>query len=134
MIRVAVMECQYGPRRKGSKADGTREETGEGYWGYKILTNHTNIIILITDYKHACPARIYVKKVRKFPNCSVPTDVNRKVLKQLMDRAFQVLTEQGFSEGGEEQTYPKHLCTVGIICSYINYCGTRVSHCRHYLN
>jgi len=64
---------------------------------------------LITDYKHACPARIYVKKVRKFPNCLVPTDVNRKVLKQLMDRAFQVLREQGFSEGGEEQYVPTFL-------------------------
>jgi len=77
-------------------------------WGYKILTNRYSIL-LVTDYKHACPARIYVKKVRKFPNCSVPTDVNRKVLKQLMDRAFQVLREQGFSEGGEERYVPTFL-------------------------
>ncbi|KAF4109441.1 hypothetical protein G5714_010514 [Onychostoma macrolepis] len=72
--RAIVMECQFGPRRKGVQPKkGSEQETNQ------------NIL-----YKATCPARIYIKKVRKFLEYKVPTDpkVDKKVVRQEQEKAF----------------------------------------------
>ncbi|XP_052361821.1 calcium-responsive transcription factor-like [Oncorhynchus keta] len=72
--RAIVMECQYGPRRKGLQPKKTAEQN----------------ISPIIDYKATCPARIYIKKVCKFPQHRVPTDpnVDKRVVRQEQEKAF----------------------------------------------
>ncbi|XP_073489404.1 calcium-responsive transcription factor [Aquarana catesbeiana] len=71
--RAIVMECQYGPRRKGSQP----KRSGEGDQSYKAT----------------CPARIYIKKVKKFPKYRVPTDpkIDKKLIKMEQEKAFNLL-------------------------------------------
>ncbi|KAM4025156.1 calcium-responsive transcription factor isoform 1-T3 [Anomaloglossus baeobatrachus] len=75
--RAIVMECQYGPRRKGSqpKKGGEIESTSGQL------------------YKATCPARIYIKKVKKFPAYRVPTDpkIDKKLIKLEQEKAFNLL-------------------------------------------
>ncbi|XP_069841348.1 calcium-responsive transcription factor [Dendropsophus ebraccatus] len=75
--RAIVMECQYGPRRKGSQP----KKSGEG-------DSTTGQI-----YKATCPARIYIKKVKKFPSYRVPTDpkIDKKLIKLEQEKAFNLL-------------------------------------------
>ncbi|XP_072274857.1 calcium-responsive transcription factor [Pyxicephalus adspersus] len=75
--RAIVMECQYGPRRKGSQP----KKSGEG--------DSTSGQM----YKATCPARIYIKKVKKFPNYRVPTDpkIDKKLIKMEQEKAFNLL-------------------------------------------
>ncbi|XP_036396900.1 calcium-responsive transcription factor [Megalops cyprinoides] len=72
--RAIVMECQFGPRRKGVQPKKMAEQE----------------ICPSTQYKATCPARIYIKKVRKFPEYRVPTDpkVDKKVVRQEQEKAF----------------------------------------------
>ncbi|XP_071977320.1 calcium-responsive transcription factor [Engystomops pustulosus] len=75
--RAIVMECQYGPRRKGSQPKKSGEsETIAGQM-----------------YKATCPARIYIKKVKKFPSYRVPTDpkIDKKLIKLEQEKAFNLL-------------------------------------------
>lgn len=83
--RAVVMECQYGPRRKGNP--------------HKKETNASG------DYKLTCPARIYVKRVKKFPEFSVDLNLDKKTLKMEMDRAFHELKQTGFNGFGQERYY-----------------------------
>ncbi|XP_063285911.1 calcium-responsive transcription factor isoform X1 [Pelobates fuscus] len=75
--RAIVMECQYGPRRKGiqPKKTGENESTSS------------------QKYKATCPARIYIKKVKKFPNYRVPTDpkIDKKLIRMEQEKAFNLL-------------------------------------------
>ncbi|XP_075685850.1 calcium-responsive transcription factor [Rhinoderma darwinii] len=75
--RAIVMECQYGPRRKGSQP----KKSGE---------NDSTTGQL---YKATCPARIYIKKVKKFPSYRVPTDpkIDKKLIKLEQEKAFNLL-------------------------------------------
>ncbi|XP_069471619.1 calcium-responsive transcription factor [Ambystoma mexicanum] len=75
--RAIVMECQYGPRRKGAMPKKAAKQDGPS--GQK--------------YKATCPARIYIKKVQKFPEYRVPTDENidRKVIRMEQEKAFDQL-------------------------------------------
>ncbi|XP_066431525.1 calcium-responsive transcription factor isoform X2 [Eleutherodactylus coqui] len=75
--RAIVMECQYGPRRKGSQPKKSVE------------TDSTNGQM----YKATCPARIYIKKVKKFPSYRVPTDpkIDKKLIKLEQETAFKLL-------------------------------------------
>ncbi|KAM4608730.1 calcium-responsive transcription factor-like [Polymixia lowei] len=86
--RAIVMECQYGPRRKGLQP--------------KKNTEHTP-----TDYKTTCPARIYIKKVRKFPEFCVPMEptVDRKTVRQDQEKAFSSLRSQPLDTGGALRYY-----------------------------
>ncbi|KAK7168841.1 hypothetical protein R3I93_004978 [Phoxinus phoxinus] len=84
--RAIVMECQFGPRRKGVQPKkGSEQETNQ------------NIL-----YKATCPARIYIKKVRKFPEYKVPTDpkVDKKVVRQEQEKAFFNLKKSLWDVGG----------------------------------
>ncbi|XP_069589662.1 calcium-responsive transcription factor isoform X3 [Ranitomeya imitator] len=75
--RAIVMECQYGPRRKGSQPKkGGESEIPAG-----------------PLYKATCPARIYIKKVKKFPAYRVPTDpkIDKKLIKLEQEKAFNLL-------------------------------------------
>ncbi|XP_072198187.1 calcium-responsive transcription factor isoform X2 [Excalfactoria chinensis] len=80
------MECQYGPRRKGfqSKKSGEQESTS----GYL--------------YKATCPARIYIKKVQKFPEYRVPTDpkIDKKIIRMEQEKAFNMLKKNLIEAGG----------------------------------
>ncbi|KAM4698060.1 calcium-responsive transcription factor [Rhinophrynus dorsalis] len=74
--RAIVMECQYGPRRKGAQPKKNENE-----------------IMSAASYKATCPARIYIKKVKKFPNYRVPTDplIDKKLLRMEQEKAFNLL-------------------------------------------
>ncbi|CAC5415222.1 CARF [Mytilus coruscus] len=80
---AVVMECQYGPRRKGNP--------------HKKETNASG------DYKLTCPSRIYVKRVKKFPEFSVDLNLDKKTLKMEIDRAFHELKQTGFNGFGQER-------------------------------
>ncbi|XP_022289043.2 calcium-responsive transcription factor-like isoform X1 [Crassostrea virginica] len=78
--RAVVMECQFGPRRRGN-------------------VRHT------AEYKQTCPARIYIKKVKKFPEFAVDVNQDKKSLKTAMDNAFHQLKVLGTNEIGKELYY-----------------------------
>ncbi|XP_041352551.1 calcium-responsive transcription factor-like [Gigantopelta aegis] len=85
--RAVVQECQYGPRRKGNPYKKTVEDNSK-------------------VYRQTCPARIYIKKVKKFPDYAVDVNVDKRTLKGAMDKAFQELKERGIPDGyGEERFY-----------------------------
>uniref|UniRef100_A0A671NRU2 Calcium responsive transcription factor n=1 Tax=Sinocyclocheilus anshuiensis TaxID=1608454 RepID=A0A671NRU2_9TELE len=89
--RAIVMECQFGPRRKGVQPKkGSEQETNQ------------NIL-----YKATCPARIYIKKVQKFLEYKVPTDpkVDKKVVRQEQEKAFFNLKKTLWDVGGVERYY-----------------------------
>ncbi|XP_051880227.1 calcium-responsive transcription factor-like isoform X4 [Pristis pectinata] len=88
--RAIVMECQFGPRRKGVQPKKTEQEN--------ISNQH---------YKATCAARIYIKKVRKFPEYRVPTDpkIDKKVIRQEQEKAFNMLKKNGFDVGGVVRWY-----------------------------
>lgn len=88
--RAIVMECQFGPRRKGVQPKKTEQEN--------ISNQH---------YKATCAARIYIKKVRKFPEYRVPTDpkIDKKVIRQEQEKAFNMLKKNGFDLGGVVRWY-----------------------------
>ncbi|KAJ6665264.1 hypothetical protein lerEdw1_004313 [Lerista edwardsae] len=86
--RAIVMECQYGPRRKGFQPRKTAEPE--------------NVL-----YKATCPARIYIKKVQKFPEYRVPTDVkiDKKVIRMEQEKAFNMLKKNLIDAGGLPRWY-----------------------------
>ncbi|XP_054064038.1 calcium-responsive transcription factor isoform X1 [Rissa tridactyla] len=89
--RAIVMECQYGPRRKGfqPKKAGEQENT----------SGHL--------YKATCPARIYIKKVQKFPEYRVPTDpkIDKKIIRMEQEKAFNLLKKNLIDAGGVLRWY-----------------------------
>ncbi|NXP50451.1 CARTF factor, partial [Heliornis fulica] len=89
--RAIVMECQYGPRRKGfqPKKAGEQEST----------SGH--------PYKATCPARIYIKKVQKFPEYRVPTDpkIDKKIIRMEQEKAFNMLKKNMIDAGGVLRWY-----------------------------
>uniref|UniRef100_A0AAZ3SL87 Calcium responsive transcription factor n=1 Tax=Oncorhynchus tshawytscha TaxID=74940 RepID=A0AAZ3SL87_ONCTS len=89
--RAIVMECQYGPRRKGLQPKKAAEQN--------ISPN--------IDYKATCPARIYIKKVCKFPQHRVPTDpnVDKRVVRQEQEKAFFNLRKTLWDVGGVLRYY-----------------------------
>ncbi|XP_041118788.1 calcium-responsive transcription factor-like isoform X3 [Polyodon spathula] len=89
--RAIVMECQFGPRRKGLQPKKTVESD--------INPNQ--------QYKATCPARIYIKKVKKFPEHRVPTDpkVDKKIVRQEQEKAFLNLKKSLWEAGGVLRYY-----------------------------
>ncbi|KAF4796753.1 Calcium-responsive transcription factor [Turdus rufiventris] len=89
--RAIVMECQYGPRRKGfqPKKAGEQERTSGQL------------------YKATCPARIYIKKVQKFPEYRVPTDpkIDKKIIRMEQEKAFNMLKKNLIDAGGVLRWY-----------------------------
>ncbi|XP_030066558.1 calcium-responsive transcription factor isoform X1 [Microcaecilia unicolor] len=89
--RAIVMECQYGPRRKGMQPKKSSEqEVGSGQ-----------------IYKATCPARIYIKKVQKFPAYSVPTDpqIDKKIIRMEQEKLFNMLKKNLIEAGGVIRWY-----------------------------
>lgn len=82
--RAIVMECQFGPRRKGNLNKKQQEET-----------------LKKTEYRQTCPARIYIKKVKKFPDFAVDMTLDKKSLKISMDKSFQDLKSADLAIGQE---------------------------------
>ncbi|OWK58465.1 Calcium-responsive transcription factor [Lonchura striata] len=89
--RAIVMECQYGPRRKGFQP----KKTGEQESTFSQL------------YKATCPARIYIKKVQKFPEYRVPTDpkIDKKIIRMEQEKAFNMLKKNLIDAGGVLRWY-----------------------------
>ncbi|NXD21696.1 CARTF factor, partial [Spelaeornis formosus] len=89
--RAIVMECQYGPRRKGFQPKKAGEqESSSGQL-----------------YKATCPARIYIKKVQKFPEYRVPTDpkIDKKIIRMEQEKAFNMLKKNLIDAGGVLRWY-----------------------------
>ncbi|NXX40349.1 CARTF factor, partial [Tricholaema leucomelas] len=89
--RAIVMECQYGPRRKGFQSKkAVEQDTSSGHL-----------------YKATCPARIYIKKVQKFPEYRVPTDpkIDKKIIRMEQEKAFNLLKRNLIDAGGVLRWY-----------------------------
>ncbi|XP_066200996.1 LOW QUALITY PROTEIN: calcium-responsive transcription factor [Saccopteryx leptura] len=89
--RAVVMECQYGPRRKGFQLK-------------KIIEQESRPCQL---YKATCPARIYIKKVQKFPEYRVSTDpkIDKKIIRLEQEKAFNILKKNLVDAGGVLRWY-----------------------------
>ncbi|XP_006245036.1 calcium-responsive transcription factor isoform X5 [Rattus norvegicus] len=89
--RAVVMECQYGPRRKGFQLKKISEQESRSCHLYKAT----------------CPARIYIKKVQKFPDYRVPTDpqIDRKTIRMEQEKAFTMLKKNLVDAGGVLRWY-----------------------------
>ncbi|NP_001272402.1 calcium-responsive transcription factor isoform X3 [Mus musculus] len=89
--RAVVMECQYGPRRKGFQLKKISEQESRSCHLYKAT----------------CPARIYIKKVQKFPEYRVPTDpqIDRKIIRLEQEKAFTMLKKNLMDAGGVLRWY-----------------------------
>uniref|UniRef100_A0A8B9SEE0 Calcium responsive transcription factor n=1 Tax=Apteryx owenii TaxID=8824 RepID=A0A8B9SEE0_APTOW len=89
--RAIVMECQYGPRRKGFQPKKAGEQ--------ESASGHL--------YKATCPARIYIKKVQKFPEYRVPTDpkIDKKIIRMEQEKAFNMLKKNLIDAGGVLRWY-----------------------------
>ncbi|XP_049471106.1 calcium-responsive transcription factor isoform X5 [Panthera uncia] len=89
--RAVVMECQYGPRRKGFQFKKISEQESRS----------------CQLYKATCPARIYIKKVQKFPEYRVPTDpkIDKKIIRMEQEKAFNMLKKNLVDAGGVLRWY-----------------------------
>nr|XP_023422757.1 calcium-responsive transcription factor isoform X2 [Cavia porcellus] len=89
--RAVVMECQYGPRRKGFQLKKISEQESRSCHRYKAT----------------CPARIYIKKVQKFPEYRVPTDpkIDKKIIRMEQEKAFNMLKKNLVDAGGVLRWY-----------------------------
>ncbi|NXI58243.1 CARTF factor, partial [Chloroceryle aenea] len=89
--RAIVMECQYGPRRKGFQPKKAGEQ--EGTSGHR--------------YRATCPARIYIKKVQKFLEYRVPTDpkIDKKIIRMEQEKAFNMLKKNLIDADGVLRWY-----------------------------
>ncbi|XP_075812236.1 calcium-responsive transcription factor isoform X2 [Microtus pennsylvanicus] len=89
--RAVVMECQYGPRRKGFQLQRLSEQGSRACHLYRAT----------------CPARIYIKKVQKFPEYRVPTDpqMDRKMIRVEQEKAFSMLKKNLVDAGGVLRWY-----------------------------
>ncbi|KAL8183861.1 UNVERIFIED_CONTAM: hypothetical protein K2H54_054739 [Gekko kuhli] len=89
--RAIVMECQYGPRRKGFQPRRSNEQEN----------------VSCQLYKATCPARIYIKKVQKFPEYRVPTDpkIDKKIIRMEQEKAFNMLKKNLIEVGGVLRWY-----------------------------
>ncbi|KAL9847811.1 calcium-responsive transcription factor isoform 3-T13 [Geothlypis trichas] len=89
--RAIVMECQYGPRRKGFQPKKACEQESTSSQLYKAT----------------CPARIYIKKVQKFPEYRVPTDpkIDKKIIRMEQEKAFNMLKKNLIDAGGVLRWY-----------------------------
>ncbi|XP_042805731.1 calcium-responsive transcription factor isoform X11 [Panthera leo] len=89
--RAVVMECQYGPRRKGFQLKKISEQESRS----------------CQLYKATCPARIYIKKVQKFPEYGVPTDpkIDKKIIRMEQEKAFNMLKKNLVDAGGVLRWY-----------------------------
>ena len=83
------MECQYGPRRKGAVNKKQLD-----------FDEHGN---QVKRHRPTCPARIYVKKVRKFPEFRIDPNLEGKNVRQAQERALTALRLAGVHVGGEER-------------------------------
>ena len=85
------MECQYGPRRKGNNNKK------------QVFQEDTGLISVKKVHRPTCPARIYIKKVRKFPEFRIDPNLEGKNVRQAQERALTALRLAGIETGGEER-------------------------------
>ncbi|XP_047145209.1 calcium-responsive transcription factor isoform X1 [Hydra vulgaris] len=89
--RATVYECEHGPRKRTSIVKRIVQMHDQNNSTKKIPT-------------FTCPARLFVKKVRKFPQFKVPVDSDPKLLRQLQEHSLRHVRQSGF-ESGETRLY-----------------------------
>lgn len=80
------MECEYGPRKR-SNALKRMAQMHSHKNGLKKIPNLT------------CPARLFVKKVRKFPQFRVPLEADAKVVRTLQEQSLKLVRQAGIHAG-----------------------------------
>ncbi|XP_064594402.1 calcium-responsive transcription factor-like [Liolophura sinensis] len=105
--RAVVMECQYGPRRKGfsQKREQPSQLVFTSPHTVEYNTQYENPSAGTTGFKKTCPARIYIKKVKKFLQFAVDPNQEKKLLKTAMDKSFQALRGRLLDVPGQERFY-----------------------------
>ena len=80
------MECEYGPRKRSNALKRMIQVHGHKNANKRIPTL-------------TCPARLFVKKVRKFPQYKVPLDADAKLVRQLQEQSLKLVRQAGFKAG-----------------------------------
>jgi len=93
--RATVMECEHGPRKKTNALKRMFNSSPADKSSLKNVVNLT------------CPARVFVKKVRKFPEFKVISTTDPKVLRTHQEQSLKQLRELGMNtwNGGEVRLY-----------------------------
>jgi len=78
------MECEHGPRKRSNALKRMAAMSGQKS---KKIPNLT------------CPARLFVKKVKKFPQYRVPPDSDPKVVRGMQEHALKMVRSHGVTSG-----------------------------------
>lgn len=78
------MECEHGPRKRSNALKRMAAMSGQKL---KKVPNLT------------CPARLFVKKVRKFPQYRVPPDADPKIIRGMQEHALKMVRSNGVNSG-----------------------------------
>ena len=82
------MECEHGPRKKTNALK-------------RMLSNSQDKEALKNIVNLTCPARLFVKKVRKFPEYQVDPNTDPKILRTQQEQALKQLRTSGMETQGE---------------------------------
>eukprot|EP00795_Rhopilema_esculentum_P005130 gene5130-251_t len=93
--RATVMECEHGPRKKTNALKRMFNSSPADKASLKSVVNLT------------CPSRVFIKKVRKFPEFKVVSTTDPKILRVHQEQALKQLRELGMNtwSGGEIRLY-----------------------------
>ena len=82
--RATVMECEHGPRKRSNALKRMAAMSGQKL---KKVPNLT------------CPVRLFVKKVRKFPQYRVPLEADAKIIRGMQEHALKMVRSNGVNSG-----------------------------------
>eukprot|EP00794_Sanderia_malayensis_P012832 gene12832-14150_t len=93
--RATVMECEHGPRKKTNALKRMFNSSPVDKASLKSIVNLT------------CPARVFIKKVRKFPEFKVTSTTDPKILRTHQEQSLKQLRDLGMNTwtGGEVRLY-----------------------------
>lgn len=97
------MECEHGPRKRSNALKRMAAMSGQKS---KKIPNLT------------CPARLFVKKVKKFPQYRVPPDSDPKVVRGMQEHALKMVRSHGVTSG--EIRYDDFLNSFDIISQSVS--------------
>ena len=104
------MECEHGPRKKTNALKRMFNSSPADKASLKNIVNLT------------CPARVFIKKVRKFPEFKVVSTTDPKILRSHQEQSLKQLRELGMSTwtGGEIRQVLEKSIDVGACLSINN--------------